>query len=36
VVQAMHRFAANPLADAAFWKPAPLITRLVAEGTTFS
>jgi 3-hydroxyacyl-CoA dehydrogenase len=36
VVQAMHRFAANPLDDAAFWKPAPLITRLVAEGKTFN
>jgi len=35
VVQAMHRFAANPLDDAAFWKPAPLLARLAAEGKTF-
>lgn len=36
MVQAMNRFATNPLDDAAFWKPAPLITRLVAEGKTFN
>ena len=36
VVQAMQRFARNPMDDAAFWKPAPLITRLVAAGKTFS
>jgi 3-hydroxyacyl-CoA dehydrogenase len=36
VVQAMNRFATNPLDDGAFWKPAPLITRLVAEGKTFN
>ena len=35
VVQAMNRFALNPLDDAAFWKPAPLLARLVAEGKTF-
>lgn len=35
VVQAMNRFAQNPLDDAAFWKPAPLLARLVAEGKTF-
>jgi 3-hydroxyacyl-CoA dehydrogenase len=36
VVQAMKRFAANPLDDAAFWQPAPLLARLAAEGKTFS
>jgi len=36
VVQAMQRFARNPMDDAAFWTPAPLITRLVAAGKTFS
>ena len=36
VVTAMKRFAANPLDDAAFWEPAPLLARLAAEGKTFS
>ncbi|NBT91934.1 MAG: 3-hydroxyacyl-CoA dehydrogenase [Betaproteobacteria bacterium] len=36
VMQAMHRFAQNPLDDANFWKPAPLLARLVAEGKTFN
>jgi len=36
VVQAMHRFAKNPLDDAQFWEPAPLLARLVAQGKTFS
>jgi 3-hydroxyacyl-CoA dehydrogenase len=36
VVQAMNRFAQNPMDDANFWKPAPLLARLVAEGKTFS
>ena len=36
VVQAMNRFAKNPLDDANFWTPAPLLARLVAEGKTFS
>ena len=36
VVQAMKRFALNPLDDAAFWQPAPLLARLVAEGKTFN
>jgi len=35
VAQAMQRFAKNPLDDAAFWQPAPLIQRLVADGKTF-
>ena len=35
VVQAMQRFALNPLDDAAFWQPAPLLARLAAEGKTF-
>jgi 3-hydroxyacyl-CoA dehydrogenase len=35
VVQAMKRFAQNPLDDAAFWKPAPLLAKLAAEGKTF-
>ncbi len=36
VVQAMKRFAANPMDDAAFWTPAPLLARLVAEGKSFT
>ena len=32
VVQAMKRFAANPLDDASFWQPAPLLARLAADG----
>jgi len=35
VVQAMDRFAKNPLDDAAFWKPAPLLAKLAAEGKGF-
>ncbi|MFM9878891.1 MAG: 3-hydroxyacyl-CoA dehydrogenase NAD-binding domain-containing protein, partial [Burkholderiaceae bacterium] len=35
VVQAMNRFAQNPLDDASFWKPAPLLAKLAAEGKTF-
>ena len=36
VVQSMQRFALNPLDDADFWQPAPLLVRLVAEGKTFN
>jgi len=36
VVQTMKKFAANPLDDASFWQPAPLLARLAAEGKTFS
>jgi 3-hydroxyacyl-CoA dehydrogenase len=36
VVQAMHRFAQNPLDDAKFWQPAPLLARLAAEGKSFN
>jgi 3-hydroxyacyl-CoA dehydrogenase len=36
VVRAMKRFAKNPLDDAAFWKPAPLLARLAAEGKSFN
>ena len=36
VVQAMNRFARNPLDDASFWKPAPLLAKLAAEGKTFN
>ena len=36
VVQSMGRFAQNPLDDAAFWQPAPLLARLAAEGRTFN
>ncbi len=35
VVQAMKRFAKNPLDDAKFWEPAPMLARLAAEGKTF-
>ena len=36
VVQAMNRFAQNPLDDAKFWQPAPMLARLAAEGKTFN
>ena len=36
VQEAMKRFARNPLDDAQFWQPAPLLQRLVAEGKTFN
>ncbi|QXL85431.1 3-hydroxyacyl-CoA dehydrogenase NAD-binding domain-containing protein [Comamonas sp. NLF-1-9] len=36
VVAAMQRFARNPHDDAAFWQPAPLLARLVAEGKHFA
>ncbi len=36
VVQSMNRFAENPLDDANFWKPAPLLAKLAAEGKTFN
>ncbi len=36
VVQAMKRFAANPLDDAVFWQPAPLLAKLAAEGKSFT
>ena len=36
VVQTMKQFAANPLDDAAFWQPAPLLARLAAEGKSFT
>jgi len=36
VVEAMKRFAKNPLDDAKFWTPAPLLARLAAEGKTFN
>ncbi|MDP1742486.1 3-hydroxyacyl-CoA dehydrogenase NAD-binding domain-containing protein [Polaromonas sp.] len=36
VVQSMQRFAQNPLDDAAFWQPAPLLAKLAAEGKSFN
>lgn len=36
VVQAMQRFARNPLDDAVFWQPAALLARLAAEGKGFN
>ena len=36
VVAAMQRFAQNPLDDVGFWKPAPLLARLAAEGKSFT
>ncbi len=36
VVQAMHRFAQNPMDDARFWQPAPLLAKLAAAGKTFN
>jgi len=36
VVASMGRFAANPQGDPGFWKPAPLLDRLAAEGKRFN
>jgi 3-hydroxyacyl-CoA dehydrogenase len=36
VAQAMERFAKYPRDDANFWKPAPLLAKLVAEGKSFN
>ena len=36
VVRTMKKFAANPLDDASFWQPAPLLARLAAEGKSFT
>jgi 3-hydroxyacyl-CoA dehydrogenase len=36
VVQSMNRFAKNPMDDGAFWKPAPLLAKLAAEGKSFN
>jgi 3-hydroxyacyl-CoA dehydrogenase len=36
VVEIMNGFAANPNADPEFWKSAPLLARLAAEGKRFN
>ena len=36
VVEAMKRFARNPNDDADFWRPAPLLAALVADGKRFT
>jgi len=36
VVRSMRQYARNPNDDAAFWEPAPLLSRLAAEGKSFS
>jgi 3-hydroxyacyl-CoA dehydrogenase len=36
VVHTMKQFAANPHDDASFWRPAPLLARLAAEGKSFT
>jgi 3-hydroxyacyl-CoA dehydrogenase len=36
VARSMRRFAQDPHADPAFWKPAPLVEKLAAEGRTFN
>ena len=36
VIARMQEFARNPHADPGFWKPAPLLARLAAEGRTFN
>jgi 3-hydroxyacyl-CoA dehydrogenase len=36
VVRAIERFAKDPHAEPEFWKPAPLLTTLAAEGKTFN
>ena len=32
----MNRFAASPHGDPGFWKPAPLVAQLAAEGKSFN
>jgi 3-hydroxyacyl-CoA dehydrogenase len=36
VIRALERIAAQPQSDAAFWTPAPLLSRLAEQGRTFS
>jgi 3-hydroxyacyl-CoA dehydrogenase len=36
VARTMRRFAANPHGDPGFWRPAPLLEKLVAEGKPFN
>src|SRR5665811_320538 len=36
VVQAMNRFAKNPLDAAKLWQPAPLLAKLAEQGKTFN
>jgi 3-hydroxyacyl-CoA dehydrogenase len=36
VVRAMRRYAANPHGDPGFWRPAPLLAQLAAEGKSFT
>jgi 3-hydroxyacyl-CoA dehydrogenase len=36
VMRRMQRFAGDPHADPAFWRPAPLLEKLAAEGKTFT
>jgi 3-hydroxyacyl-CoA dehydrogenase len=36
VIRALERIAAQPQSDAAFWAPAPLLSRLAEQGQTFS
>jgi 3-hydroxyacyl-CoA dehydrogenase len=36
VVQAMKRFQKNPNDDAKFWEPAPLLSKLLAEGKSLT
>jgi len=36
VARRMREFAKNPLSDAKFWEPAPLLAKLAAEGKTFN
>ncbi|MGZ5087064.1 MAG: 3-hydroxyacyl-CoA dehydrogenase NAD-binding domain-containing protein [Usitatibacter sp.] len=36
VVASMKRFAANPHGDPGFWEPAPLLSKLAAEGKKFN
>ena len=36
VVGVMKKFAVNPLDDASFWQPAPLLAKLAGEGRSFT
>jgi 3-hydroxyacyl-CoA dehydrogenase len=36
VARTMNRFAASPQGDPGFWKPAPLLAKLAAEGKSFN
>ncbi len=36
VARALERISGEPVQDKAFWKPAPLLAKLAADGKTFN